>query len=68
MTAFTYLRMNKRLFEGQNWQQLVEFVKNMKEGGHGRRLSEEDTTGSDLYVGGFVGSKISETVEEVALV
>ncbi|KAH0914947.1 hypothetical protein HID58_029393 [Brassica napus] len=30
-TQFTYLKMNKRLFAGQNWQQLVEFVKNMKE-------------------------------------
>ncbi|CAF2233160.1 unnamed protein product [Brassica napus] len=30
-TQFTYLKMNKRLFAGQNWQQLVEFVKNIKE-------------------------------------
>ncbi|CAL9225757.1 unnamed protein product [Arabidopsis halleri] len=67
LTAFTYLRMNKRLFEGQNWQQLVEFVKNMKEGGHGRKLSKEDTTGSDLYVG-FVKGRIAENVEEAALV
>lgn len=67
LTAFTYLRMNKRLFEGQNWQQLVEFVKNMKEGGHGRRLPEEDTTGSDLYVG-FVRGRIAEQVEEASLV
>ncbi|KAG6399227.1 hypothetical protein SASPL_140703 [Salvia splendens] len=32
LSAFTYLRMNKRLFEAENWRNLVEFVKSMSEG------------------------------------
>lgn len=67
LAAFTYLRMNKRLFEGENWQQFVEFVKNMKEGGRNSRLSECDTSRSDLYVG-FIKSKSINKVEEAALV
>ncbi|XP_010531694.1 PREDICTED: beta-amylase 3, chloroplastic-like [Tarenaya hassleriana] len=67
VAAFTYLRMNKRLFEGENWQQFVEFVKNMKEGGHYGRLSEHDTSKSDLYVG-FIRSKSTNRVKEAALV
>ncbi|KAL2901645.1 Beta-amylase 3 chloroplastic [Bienertia sinuspersici] len=51
LSAFTYLRMNKRLFEGDNWRHLVEFVKNMSEGGQNKRLSESDLKGTDLYVG-----------------
>ncbi|PSR93504.1 Beta-amylase [Actinidia chinensis var. chinensis] len=31
LSAFTYLRMNKRLFEGENWKHLVEFVRNMSQ-------------------------------------
>ncbi|KAF9624987.1 hypothetical protein IFM89_016807 [Coptis chinensis] len=51
LTAFTYLRLNKRMFEGDNWRNLVVFVNNMSEGGRMIRLSEYDSTGSDLYVG-----------------
>ncbi|XVF10951.1 hypothetical protein REPUB_Repub07fG0227500 [Reevesia pubescens] len=32
LSAFTYLRLNKRLLEGDNWRHLVEFAKNMSEG------------------------------------
>ena len=32
MCAFTYLRMNPKLFEEDNWRRFVEFVKKMKEG------------------------------------
>ncbi|GFZ15399.1 chloroplast beta-amylase [Actinidia rufa] len=31
LSAFTYLRMNKRLFEGENWKHLVEFLRNMSQ-------------------------------------
>ncbi|KAE8693930.1 Beta-amylase 3 [Hibiscus syriacus] len=42
LSAFTYLRMNKKLFEGNNWRHLVEFVKNMS--GGGRKISDSDFT------------------------
>lgn len=51
LSAFTYLRMNKRLFEGDNWRHLVEFVKSMSEGGRNQRLSASDLSRTDLYVG-----------------
>ncbi|KAF9615132.1 hypothetical protein IFM89_022084 [Coptis chinensis] len=51
LTAFTYLILNKRMFEGDNWHNLVVFVNNMSEGGRMIRLSEYDSTGSNLYVG-----------------
>ncbi|MCD9558529.1 Beta-amylase 3, chloroplastic [Datura stramonium] len=49
LSAFTYLRLNKRLFEPENWRNLVEFVKNMSEGGN-TRLPECDSSRTDLYV------------------
>ncbi|EXC26755.1 hypothetical protein L484_023371 [Morus notabilis] len=67
LCAFTYLRMNKRLFEGDNWRNLVEFVKSMSEGGRNRRLSECDSTGTDLYVG-FIKEKNVKQTKEAALV
>lgn len=56
LTAFTYLRMNKRLFEGDNWRHLVEFVKSMSEGGRNTRLTECNSRGINLYVG-FIKDK-----------
>lgn len=67
LCAFTYLRMNKRLFEGDNWRNLVEFVRSMSEGGQNRRLSEFDSTGTDLYVR-FVKEKNVKKTKEAALV
>ncbi|KAF3448207.1 hypothetical protein FNV43_RR08920 [Rhamnella rubrinervis] len=69
LCAFTYLRMNKKLFEGENWRHLVEFVKTMSEGGRNRRLSEFDSTASDLYVGFIEEKKIvqKQTKELAAL-
>ncbi|KAI3918589.1 hypothetical protein MKX01_041909 [Papaver californicum] len=52
LTAFTYLRMNKRLFEGENWR-------NLNVG-----LSEYDTGRSDLYVG-LIIKKDKKTKEAV---
>ncbi|XP_047337485.1 beta-amylase 3, chloroplastic-like [Impatiens glandulifera] len=66
LTAFTYLRMNKQLFEGDNWRQFVEFVKSMSEGGRNTRLSESDTRGTNFYVG-FIKQKSTKT-KEAALV
>ena len=57
LSAFTYLRMNKRLFEGNNWRNLVEFVKKMSEGGR-NRLPECDSSRTNLYVG-FIKEKQS---------
>ncbi|KAK1286593.1 hypothetical protein QJS10_CPB20g01335 [Acorus calamus] len=53
LCGFTYLRVNKRLFEEGNWREFVAFVRAMKEMGRGggRLLSEEDCGRSDLYVG-----------------
>ncbi|KAJ0666121.1 putative beta-amylase [Helianthus annuus] len=45
LCAFTFLRMNKRLFEAENWRELVNFVRSMSEGGR-VRLPER----TDLYV------------------
>ncbi|KAL5551265.1 hypothetical protein UlMin_001441 [Ulmus minor] len=67
LCAFTFLRLNKRLFEGENWRNLVEFVKSMSEGGWNRRLSELDTSGTNLYVG-FIKEKNVKKTKEVALV
>ncbi|KAI3958616.1 hypothetical protein MKW92_009304 [Papaver armeniacum] len=64
LTAFTYLRMNKRLFEGENWRNLVAFAKNMSDGGRNVGLSEYDTGKSDLYVG-LIIKKDKETKETV---
>ncbi|XP_057518797.1 beta-amylase 3, chloroplastic-like [Amaranthus tricolor] len=66
LSAFTYLRMNKRLFEGDSWRHFVEFVKSMSEGGRSRRLSASDSSGTDLYVG-LIKEKSSQK-EEVVLV
>ena len=67
LCAFTYLRMNKRLFEGENWRNLVQFVRAMSSEECGRRSSrrlyELDSGGmmSDLYVG-FVKKREEELV------
>lgn len=60
LAAFTYLRMNKNLFEPHNWRNLVEFVKSMSEGGRSSRLSESDSSGSDLHVRFIKEKKIKE--------
>uniref|UniRef100_A0A2P2ING9 Beta-amylase n=1 Tax=Rhizophora mucronata TaxID=61149 RepID=A0A2P2ING9_RHIMU len=62
LTAFTYLRMNKKLFEEENWRQLVEFSKRMSEGGHSR-LPECDFIGTDVYDGFIKGEKVEKTKE-----
>lgn len=67
LSAFTYLRMNKRLFEADNWRNLVEFVKSMSEGGQNTRLPDSDRIGTDLYVG-FVKQNNVRKISEAALV
>jgi beta-amylase len=67
LSAFTYLRLNKRLFEGENWRHLVEFAKSMSEGGRITRLPESDTSRTDLYVR-FIKEKILGEAKEAALV
>ncbi|XP_027081320.2 beta-amylase 3, chloroplastic [Coffea arabica] len=67
LSAFTYLRMNKHLFEPNNWQNLVEFVKSMSEGGRRTRLPESDTSRTELYVG-FIKGKSEQKINEAALV
>ncbi|CAN6723150.1 unnamed protein product [Malus baccata var. baccata] len=67
LSAFTYLRMNKRLFDGDNWRNMVEFVRSMAEGGRNRCLSECDSTGSDLFVR-FIKEKKVEKTKETLLV
>lgn len=51
LCAFTYLRLNKQLFEEANWRQFVSFVKAMGEGGRKSSLPRCDSSQSDLYVG-----------------
>lgn len=66
LSAFTYLRMNKKLFEAENWRNMVEFVKSMREGGRDTRLPESDTSRTDLYVR-FIKEKNTQS-KEAALV
>jgi beta-amylase len=65
LSAFTYLRINKRLLEGENWRKFVDFVVSMSEGGK-QRLSEVDSYGTDLYVGHIL--KENDVIIEIALV
>ncbi|WOL05606.1 beta-amylase 3, chloroplastic [Canna indica] len=61
LSAFTYLRMNKWLFESENWRRFVAFVKSMAE--VGRRtapLPKKDCGHSDLYVGFIAGRSNSK--------
>ncbi|XP_059657688.1 beta-amylase 3, chloroplastic-like [Cornus florida] len=67
LSAFTYLRMNKRLFEGSNWGHFVEFVNSMSEGGRKTRLPECDSSKTDLYVG-FITKNNVKKIEEAVLV
>ncbi|XP_075086597.1 beta-amylase 3, chloroplastic-like isoform X2 [Nicotiana tabacum] len=66
LSAFTYLRLKKRLFEPENWRNLVEFVKSMSEGGK-TRLPECDTSRTDLYVGFLKQSHAKKTAEAVVV-
>ncbi|CAL9153650.1 unnamed protein product [Musa hybrid cultivar] len=67
LSAFTYLRMNKRLFEGENWRHFVSFVKNMSEGGRKVVPHKSDCSHSDLYVGHITGCKSSKMAEASAV-
>lgn len=51
LSAFTYLRMNRNLFDGDNWRRFVAFVKTMADTGARTALPRCDTGHSDLYVG-----------------
>ncbi|CAN4078119.1 unnamed protein product [Withania somnifera] len=51
LSAFTFLRMNKRLFEPENWRNLVQFC---------------DSSRTDLYVR-FIKKSHSEKATEVAI-
>lgn len=70
LSAFTYLRMNKRLFEGDNWRHFVVFAKCMSDdGGRIQRLPHSDSYGTDLYVGHIIETqKKNQAPHEVALV
>lgn len=61
LSAFTYLRLNKNLFEENNWRNMVQFVKSMLEGGRNTRLSECDSSGTDLYVGFIKEKNVKES-------
>nr|APZ73641.1 beta-amylase 3 [Malus domestica] len=65
LSAFTYLRMNKRLFEADNWRNMVEFVRSMAEGGRNRSLSQCDSTGSDLFVRFIKEKQVEKTKEKI---
>ncbi|KAI3453439.1 hypothetical protein Pfo_010102 [Paulownia fortunei] len=67
LSAFTYLRMNKRLFEADNWRNLVEFVRSISEGGQNTRLPDSDRIGIDVYVG-FIKQNNVRKISEAALV
>ncbi|OIV94099.1 hypothetical protein TanjilG_05479 [Lupinus angustifolius] len=68
LAAFTFLRLNKKLFDGDNWRQLVEFVRSMSEGGRRQRLSDSDSQGSDLYVGHIKEIQKTEQEQDIILV
>ncbi|CAM8879402.1 unnamed protein product [Rhodiola kirilowii] len=67
LSAFTYLRLNKKLLEGDNWRNMVEFVRDMTEEGRNRGLSESDRTGTNLHVR-FVVVKMAAAQNEIVLV
>ncbi|KAL8141813.1 hypothetical protein V2J09_014845 [Rumex salicifolius] len=67
LAAFTYLRMNRKLFEGENWRHMVDFVRNMSDGGRSQRHSIDDNSSSDLYVR-FIVKKIIKEDKEAVLV
>ncbi|XP_061358932.1 beta-amylase 3, chloroplastic-like [Gastrolobium bilobum] len=67
LSAFTYLRLNRKLFEGDNWRHLVDFVRSMSEDGNIQRLSDYDSKGSDVYVG-HIKETQKKHKQEVALV
>uniref|UniRef100_A0A0D3DMD7 Beta-amylase n=1 Tax=Brassica oleracea var. oleracea TaxID=109376 RepID=A0A0D3DMD7_BRAOL len=63
--------MNKRLFEGQNWQQLVESLLRTRRKvvmAGGDDSLKKTQTGSEIYVGFVRGRRIVEMVEETSLV
>ncbi|CAL9086273.1 unnamed protein product [Musa textilis] len=63
LSAFTYLRMNKRLFEGDNWRHFVSFAKSMSEGGRKVVPHKSVCSHSDLYVGHIAGCRKSKRAE-----
>ncbi|KAL8479659.1 hypothetical protein ACS0TY_026017 [Phlomoides rotata] len=65
LTAFTYLRLNKRLFEADNWRNLVEFVKSMSEGGQNKRHHDSERIGKDLNVGFLKKHNLRKITEAV---
>ncbi|KAF5729661.1 beta-amylase family protein [Tripterygium wilfordii] len=67
LSAFTYLRMNKKLFDANNWRHLVEFVRSMSEGGNNQRLAEDDTRRTNLYIG-FIKDNKMKISKEASLV
>ncbi|CAI9759487.1 unnamed protein product [Fraxinus pennsylvanica] len=67
LAAFTYLRMNKRLFEADNWSNFDKFVKSMLEGRRNTRLSESEMIRTNPYVG-FVSVNKKKIIKEDALV
>ncbi|EMS52057.1 Beta-amylase 3, chloroplastic [Triticum urartu] len=66
LSAFTYLRMNRNLFEGDNWRRFVAFVKTMADGGARTALPRCDTGQSDLYVGFVDAAKEQRAPESEA--
>ena len=63
--------MNKRLFEGQNWQQLVESLLRTRRKvvmAGGDDSLKKTQTGSEIYVGFVRGRRIVEMAEETSLV
>ncbi|CAI9095546.1 OLC1v1031529C1 [Oldenlandia corymbosa var. corymbosa] len=68
LSAFTYLRMNKSLFEPENWRNFVEFVKSMSEGGRHTRLPESDSSRTELYVRFVTAKGETKKINEAALV
>ncbi|XP_057549258.1 beta-amylase 1, chloroplastic-like [Amaranthus tricolor] len=50
MCAFTYLRMNPKLFQADNWRMFVAFVKKMKEGKDAHRCREQVEREAEHFV------------------
>lgn len=65
LSAFTFLRMNKNLFEGENWRKFVAFVRSMNDGRKNVALPRCDSSHSDLYVG-FVKGGDRKSSREMA--
>ncbi|CAM8877801.1 unnamed protein product [Rhodiola kirilowii] len=63
LSAFTYLRLSRRLLESENWRNMVKFVRDMSEEGWNLKSA---TSPSNLHVR-FVIVKMADDLKDIVL-